>query len=356
MFLFRNAPFNRGKKEKAKTNNNWSISKKIYFKFIIISFYILALIGFVYVNLNKRYKILQLSLNKKSKTEKPNKDKENSLKKNKSKYSFEKCYYSPDNSNLKIIHIIMTRFMINLTGIPIDIYPEKIYEKDYILNGIRVMKKYLFPSLENQSCKKFIFILMVGNEINKTYIKSLINLNNTFETQIIEQKYIKNYIRNITKSNDILITTRIDYDDRIYYDAVNDVRKSININKPMIVYGYNSGVHFYENENKYYEFYKNYNNKGVMSIFISLIIVLNKVNDIYTVYDLGGHTKIRNTILKSFKLYGINELNYEPAIFDSGEAKFVWVRHNFSGTLNYSWRVKRHLKAYSFNLTNFYGQ
>ena len=329
--------------------------KKNYFKLIIISFLFLSIIGLLYIHLIKRYKILQSLINK-SKTEKSIKDKEDSLKKNKSKFSFEKCYHSPDNTNLRIMHIIITRFMIKLKGIPVDISPEKIYEEEYILNGIRVMKKYLIPSLENQSCKKFIFILMVGDRINITYIKSLINLKNTFKTKIIYQKSIKNYIRNITNGSDILITTRIDYDDRIYYDAVNDVRKTININKPMIVYGYNRGVHFYENENKYYEFFKDYNKDGVMSIFISLIIVLKKVNDIYTVYDLGGHTIIRNTILKSFKLFGINKLNYEPAIFDSGEAKFVWVRHNYSGTLNYSKRVKKYLKAYNFNLTKFYGK
>ena len=46
-------------------------------------------------------------------------------------------------------------------------------------------------------------------------------------------KYDKAYIRNISKGYHILITTRIDYDDQIYYDAVNDVRKAININKPI---------------------------------------------------------------------------------------------------------------------------
>ena len=34
----------------------------------------------------------------------------------------------------------------------------------------------------------------------------------------------------------ILITSRIDYDDRIYYDAVNDVRKAVNIHKPILFY------------------------------------------------------------------------------------------------------------------------
>ena len=108
------------------------------------------------------------------------------------------------------------------------IFQKKIFKEYYILNGIRVMKKYLFPSLENQSCQNFTWILMLGNKANITYVKSLLNFNNSFEKKIIYERDIKNYIRNITKDFDVLITTRIDYDDIIYFDAVNDIRKAIN--------------------------------------------------------------------------------------------------------------------------------
>lgn len=39
------------------------------------------------------------------------------------------------------------------------------------------------------------------------------------------KKTSKNYVRNKSKGYNVLITTGIDYDDIIYYDAVNDVRK-----------------------------------------------------------------------------------------------------------------------------------
>ena len=270
--------------------------------------------------------------------------------------NYERCYYSSDNLNIKLNHLIITRFMMEKLGVKVDISPNQIYEKKYIYNGIRVMKKYLLPSLENQSCKKFIFIIMLGNKANKTFIESLVKFNNSFELKIIYQKDIKNYIRKINKGFDVLITTRIDYDDRIYYDAVNDVRKAININKPMILYGYNHGLYFYEFENKYYEFYKHYYYNGTMSIFLSLIVVLNKVNDTYTIYDLKRHIDIRNTLFHFFTSFGIKNLDYEPAIFDHGGAKFVWVRHNFSGTLNYSIKEKKELKEVSFNISKFYGK
>ena len=113
------------------------------------------------------------------------------------------------------------------------------------------MKKYLFPSLENQSCKNFIWILKFGDKANITYIKSLLNFTTVFEKDVIYEKDITNYIRKITKGFDILITIRIDYDDRIYYDAVNDVRKAINIDKSMILYGYNRGAYYFESDYSY---------------------------------------------------------------------------------------------------------
>ena len=83
--------------------------------------------------------------------------------------SLDICYTPPEYSNLKIMHLIITRYMFeynNLTNIK-----NIINNKDYILNGIRVLKKYLIPSLENQSCKKFIWILLLGDKVYKTIIR-----------------------------------------------------------------------------------------------------------------------------------------------------------------------------------------
>lgn len=267
---------------------------------------------------------------------------------------FGKCYLPPGGSSFKIMHLIITRFIIEFWRY--DNFVQKIYTNDYIINGKRVMEKYLFPSLSNQRCQDFIWILKVGDKANITYIKSIIDLNNTFESVIIYEKDIKDYIRNISKGYDILITTRIDYDDKIYYDAVNDIRKAINFIRPALLYGYGCGWCFYENNNKYYEFNPTYNNNGVMSIFVSLILVLNKVNDAYNIFDLGSHTGVRAWLLRSYKSFGIDKLDYEPAIFDYGTAKFIWVRQNFSGQFGYSESIKKSLVEYKFDLKKFYGK
>ena len=53
------------------------------------------------------------------------------------------------------------------------------------------MKKYLLPSLDNQSCKDFIWILMLGNEANITSIKSMANFKNSFQWYVMYKKDIK---------------------------------------------------------------------------------------------------------------------------------------------------------------------
>lgn len=264
---------------------------------------------------------------------------------------FNKCYLPQDNLALKIVHIIITRFMIEF----LSEFNIKIYQEDYIKNGIRVMQKYLLPSLEHQSCKNFTWVLLLGNKSNISFIKSLLNFNLSFESRIILVKDQKKFMRNITKDSYVFITTRIDYDDQIYYDAVNDIRKAINFYKPMLLLGYNRGLYYFEFEDKYYDFYCDYGNKGAMSIFESLIIIINKVNDIYSIYDMGAHYEIRKKLLENYKLYGIKKLDYDPAVFDSGDPKFIWVRQKYSGTYNDTILIKKNLKEIKFNLSKFYG-
>ena len=261
-----------------------------------------------------------------------------------------KCFLSKENSERKIMHIIITRFMIEFRK---NGFTKIIYKKEYIENGIRVMKKYLFPSLQNQICKDFIWMLKVGDKANITQIKSLLNLSLPFKSVIIYNKDYKNFIRNITKNVDFLITTRIDYDDRIYWNAVNDVRKVVNISRPMLLYGYNRGFIYFEDLNIYTEFYNDFKGYGTGSVFASLIITTNKVNDSYVIDDIGAHTLLRKTLLQNFKKFGLKKLDYEPSIFEKEIPKFVWVRQRFSGT--FIWHNKPETRTVNFDLGKFYG-
>ena len=99
----------------------------------------------------------------------------------------------------------------------------------------------------------------------------------------------------------VLITTRIDNDDRIYYNAMKDVRKAVDETKPMLIYGYHRGLFYCEKLGVCTNFISTYSNNGALSIFMSLIIFLNKVNDTYTIYEIGNHTKVKKELVYSLK-------------------------------------------------------
>ena len=123
-----------------------------------------------------------------------------------------------------------------------------------------------------------------------------------------------------------------------------------------MIYGYDRGVYYFEKEKRFYEFFIEYKNQGAMSIFCSLITVLDKVNDSYTINELGSHTKLRKNLLNQYKSYGIKRLNYEPAIFDKGDTKFIYVRQEFSHSFESTIKIKKFKKPFDFNLSNFFGK
>ena len=303
---------------------------------LFISFIIFIIFFFIFVNIfNKKQNKITTNIynNKKNSNNKNN------------------CYISPENSNLKIIHVITTRYLFNIK----PNYTEFMKSEEYTQNAIRVLNKYLLPSLENQRCQDFIWIFMVGDLGNISYIKSKFNFHNSFKTEVIYESDMKNYLRQLSKGYDVLITTRIDYDDVIFYDAVNDVRKEIDINKPVLVYGYAKGYYYLESNEKYYNFYDTYCGTGVMSVFASLIVILKKVNDAYSVNEIGQHTQLKTEILNKYKSFGINELNYNPMKVEKNERRFIWVRQKYSGIFEATENIKKTSKPVEFDKTKIYG-
>ena len=169
-------------------------------------------------------------------------------------------------------------------------------------------------------------------------------------------KDLKNYVNKLSNGFDILITTRIDFDDIIYYDAVNDVRKAINLEKPILLHGYNRGLYYYETNKKFYEYYRKNGDKGAFSIFLSLITILNKINTTITIHDMGAHTHVRYNLLRMYKSLGIEKLNYEPSVFDSGAYKYIYIRQKYSVTYNNTKNIMKQKPIQNFNFNQFYGK
>ena len=93
-----------------------------------------------------------------------------------------------------------------------------------------------------------------------------------------------------------------------------------------------------------------------MSIFLSLIINLHKVNDTINIYDLGDHTYIKKTLLKQLQSYGIKEINYDPGVFDKSSQKFVWVRQSYSGSIDFDMKILKISRPIEFDLSKIFGK
>ena len=68
--------------------------------------------------------------------------------------------------------------------------------------------------------------------MNITKVKSFIKDDLSFKSIILYKKNLRDFLKKITKGYDVLIPTHIYYNDRINYDAMNDTRKYMNINRP----------------------------------------------------------------------------------------------------------------------------
>lgn len=151
------------------------MKSKIYYQICIL--FLLIMINIYMKNLTAI-----LRKEKKVKGDDLNSENENNFKGNSKKLynnHTSKCFLISDEFINKIIHVVLTRFFVDFNE-PIN-FLKKIGQQHYLVNGIRVMKKYLFPSLENQSCKQFIWILLLGDKANKTLIDNLLNFNYAFE-------------------------------------------------------------------------------------------------------------------------------------------------------------------------------
>lgn len=239
----------------------------------------------------------------------------------------EKNIINCDIKKKTIKHYILIRFYCN------EMMPKKkLFDKNLLDNGIDVFNNFTLKSLENQSNKNFEIILIINNEININHpsIKKLLKIKTILNLKILKNKEMKSYIYNNSKNFDYLITTRIDHDDLIYKDAVEEIQNKCNKNIPLYYNGYDKLITMIGNDIKNcYKFYPDYHGWGSMSIFQSLIVNKIKINKSYNIYDLGNHTKNK---IKFINLYKENNLEYKEIYFNINhmEDSCIYIKHNFN--------------------------
>jgi len=226
-----------------------------------------------------------------------------------------------------IKHFVLIRFYC------IDMMRKKLLFDNKILdNGVNVFKNYTLKTLENQSNKNFEIVLLIHNEIdmNHTSIQKLKKIKSEIKINLIRFKDINFFLKENSKNHTYLITTRIDHDDLIYFNAVQEIQSKCNENIPFYYNGYDKLITMINNDYKHsYKYFPKYYGSGSMSIFQSLIVNKKIINKIYNIYELGNHTRQKIPFINLFKQ---NNLQYKTYYFNVNHMKdcCVYIKHSFN--------------------------
>jgi hypothetical protein len=210
--------------------------------------------------------------------------------------------------NNLITHFIFTRFNDKWDSKKdIELANGKnINSEIWLKHRFELFKKYYIPSIKKQTVKNFKIIL-TGSIKTPKNILNYFKDNNLIFTENSHVEYLNN--QNIKSK--FLITARLDNDDFIADNFIEEIQKNTNINTPLLIDS--KGIIFEKNQNQYYIFsYKNFN-----SHFLS--VICNPEENIRHCHETGHqsmNTLFTNKIFIDKQLWGevVHEYNYSNKI------------------------------------------
>lgn len=258
------------------------------------------------------------------------------------------------NSEFKprIKHYIITRF--NNAYACKEMPKEDFLSELHLRKKLKMFENFTLKSLKSQTNQNFTDLLLVHDDIPQIIFDELSSLIKDYSNiKLLKNKEIdvrlnnwaglisettSRYIcKNIDKNQyDFLITSRFDYDDMLYQDAVESIQNSINENTLIKYVGFKNGATLDYNTGELYEFNKN-SDDGMISIGFSLIVNLNVYGFLpFNIYA-GHHSKMRTYFLEN-QLSEINKIHQLSNDYinskDFWDVKitqcptWVYVRHN----------------------------
>lgn len=211
-------------------------------------------------------------------------------------------------------------------------YPYDIYDTDFLSKQLVLAKNNALPSLENQTNKNFELVFMLNDKFfdNPKYEFVFSTLKNS---SALPLTFIKNsdrlqLIEDACNNYDFVITSRMDFDDFLFKDAVADTQSKVDECTDILTYGYCKGF-TYIRGNLYNAFttYKDLGHYGVLQSVI-LKSAFAKTIPFVGVYDFN-HAKIKIR-LKTF--LEKNGVQFAERMFQRNTSvnAFIYIRHEFS--------------------------
>lgn len=256
----------------------------------------------------------------------------------------------PD-SDKKIKHFIFSRFFTyQRVG-----FPYNVLEVDFLSKQLPLVKNML-KSLENQTSKNFELIFLTNPEFFydpkyefifstlRSYTVLPINfIKFTGDTLSYQDSKVKglwkfkenknvelgNLIASALNDYDFVITTKMDFDDFVFKDAVIDTQSKVNECNSILAYGYNKGLEYI-----YGELYPRtdflWKGRGHIGIFQSLILKSSSVEN-YPFLSVQNfwHDCIKIQLEQFLKNNGIEFLK-DMFQQNFSTCAYIYLRHEFS--------------------------
>lgn len=248
-------------------------------------------------------------------------------------------------------HFIITRFFSDKFGKTQDDMLSFLNEET-LQNGFTLLKNHFIKTLQNQTNKNFEIVILIYNELSLQNVSFLNEIKCDNKINIIHSKDLNKFIYNFY-NNDLVIQTRLDYDDFVHKNCVQDVQLSALDTNYLKVYGLNNGCSMSDDEICYFHRPKYVNpNFGFFSCFETLIINTKNYKKPINIYGCEQHTKICKTLVCEYKKFGLDNKSQVQTEIDKDEkTKYIWYRHDNAVSLMHNNR--KHLSDIVVNDVNF---
>ena len=152
-------------------------------------------------------------------------------------------------------------------------YPHDIFDTSFLATQLPLTQNIL-RSLENQTNKNFDLIFRMHekhfSEPKYEFIFSTLKNSTTLPIKFATRKEIYSLLEKASDDYDYVITSRMDFDDFIYKDAVADTQSKIQNCNSILAYGYCKGYTYVSGE--LYDHKNSFGGVGHHSILQSLIL------------------------------------------------------------------------------------
>ena len=237
--------------------------------------------------------------------------------------------------NERVKHFIFVRFF----PYKLPQYKHDIFAPEFLTTQLSLVKRNLFSTLENQTNKNFELVFVMNfkffDDPKYEFIFSNLRESTTLPLTFIKNEILEaeseavisaemtHLIEDALDKYDFVIQSRLDFDDFIYKNAVEDTQNKVKECSGFLAYGYCKGYVYVRGE--LYPFDRVYEGRGGghFSAMQSLIMKSSFANKlpIIKMYDFG-HTVFRRR-LKEF--LEENGENFSENMFHQNTTQFTYI-------------------------------